>query len=48
MLAAVSRPAGRNNFGVRIHEAPQKAGVFVVHRVDVVGAEVAGFRGDWR
>ena len=41
MLGAVSRAPRRDDLGVHIHEAPQKLRVFVVHSIDIVGAEIA-------
>ena len=46
MLGAIARSSRRDDLGVHIHEAPQKLGVFVVHGIDIVGAEIAGFRRD--
>jgi hypothetical protein len=44
VLGAIAGPAGRNNFGVSVHEATQKLRVFVVNGAHVVGAEIASFR----
>jgi hypothetical protein len=41
VLRAVSAPAGRDNFGLGIHEAPHQEGVFVVNGIDAIGAEIA-------
>jgi hypothetical protein len=44
VLGAIAGSAGRNNLGVGVHEAAQKLRVFIIDGVDIVGAEIAGFR----
>jgi len=47
MLGAISAPAGRDNFGWRIHKTPHQLRIFVVNSIDVIGAKVAGFFDNW-
>ena len=44
VFGTIAGPAGRNNLGVGVHEAAQKLRVFIIDGVDIVGAEIAGFR----
>jgi hypothetical protein len=47
VLRAISGSLGRNNLGLRAHEAPQKQSVLIVNGINFVGAEITRFFDGW-